>query len=129
MVSPKINCVVVAALLAYTTKLSHALSANIPASRRAALGWLSGGVTGWAVVVSEQEQTAQAAGADDIPDTFNVDDYLRTGQVMNPMGVSGQAGELVRRASSDHATNGVRHRDTLTNGPSSHSIFGFLFSL
>lgn len=33
------------------------------------------------------------AKADDLPDRFNVDDYLKTGMVMNPMGVSGQAGK------------------------------------
>jgi hypothetical protein len=34
---------------------------------------------------------ANAAG--ELPDQFNVDDYLKTGMVMNPMGVSGQAGK------------------------------------
>lgn len=33
-----------------------------------------------------------AAVDDKLPDRFNVDDYLKTGMVMNPMGVSGQAG-------------------------------------
>lgn len=72
---------------------TYAMSSNTAQSRRAALGWMTGGMTGWATVVMT-EQAAQAAGADDIPDKFNVDDYLRTGQVMNPMGVSGQAGEF-----------------------------------
>ena len=31
--------------------------------------------------------------AGEIPEQFNVDDYLKTGMVMNPMGVSGQAGK------------------------------------
>ena len=34
---------------------------------------------------------ANAAG--ELPDRFNVDDYLKTGMVMNPMGVSGQSGK------------------------------------
>jgi len=33
---------------------------------------------------------AQAAG--EIPDSFDVDSYLKRGFVQNPMGVSGQAG-------------------------------------
>jgi hypothetical protein len=36
---------------------------------------------------------AAHAKVDDLPDRFNVDDYLKTGMVMNPMGVSGQAGK------------------------------------
>jgi hypothetical protein len=34
-----------------------------------------------------------ASAAGELPDQFNVDDYLKTGMVMNPMGVSGQAGK------------------------------------
>ena len=58
------------------------------ATRRTALGWMAGGVTtttGWTMV-------ANAADKDLLPDRFNVEDYLKTGMVMNPMGVSGQAG-------------------------------------
>lgn len=38
-----------------------------------------------------QPVIANAAG--ELPDQFNVDDYLKSGMVMNPMGVSGQAGK------------------------------------
>ena len=38
-----------------------------------------------------QPVIVNAAG--ELPDQFNVDDYLKSGMVMNPMGVSGQAGK------------------------------------
>ena len=38
-----------------------------------------------------QPVIVHAAG--ELPDQFNVDDYLKSGMVMNPMGVSGQAGK------------------------------------
>jgi hypothetical protein len=42
-------------------------------------------------ISKQQPMSAFAVG--DLPDTFNVDDYIKTGMVMNPMGVSGQAGK------------------------------------
>ena len=56
------------------------------ASRREALGWIGG-----AAACSFLNQPASAAGEGEA--TFNVDDYLRTGLVAQPMGVSGQAGK------------------------------------
>ncbi len=38
-----------------------------------------------------QPVIVNAAG--ELPDQFNVDAYLKSGMVMNPMGVSGQAGK------------------------------------
>jgi hypothetical protein len=46
-----------------------------------------------AIVAFLSYPNAADAKADDLPDRFNVDDYLKTGMVMNPMGVSGQAGK------------------------------------
>lgn len=82
-----------ASLIPSTTRAlssSNSADATGRATRRAALGWMAGGVvtatTGWGAVV------ARAADKDLLPGRFNVDDYLKTGMVMNPMGVSGQAG-------------------------------------
>jgi hypothetical protein len=61
---------------------------NDKISRRAALSGCLISVVGLVA-----PQISNAAGAEDIPDRFNVDDYLRTGIVANPMGVSGQAGK------------------------------------
>ena len=60
--------------------------------RRAALGWIAtgGAAAGW---ISLPEEAAAEAGADTRPDSFDVDRYLKEGFALNPMGVSGQAGE------------------------------------
>lgn len=66
--------------------------AGVTIHRRAALGWLAGGagaVAGWTLL--PRQEAAQAAG--ETPDSFDVDSYLKSGFVQNPMGVSGQAGE------------------------------------
>ena len=55
-------------------------------SRRAALGWMTAGGGGWLI----QNQPSMADG---LPERFDVDDFLRTGVVAQPMGVSGQAGK------------------------------------
>lgn len=47
------------------------------ANRRDALGWIAGGVAGC---------IAQPVLADDTPDSFDVNNYLRTGLVSQPMG-------------------------------------------
>lgn len=39
------------------------------------------------------KSSASYAEEDKIPETFDIDSYLRTGYVSNPMGVSGQAGK------------------------------------
>jgi len=67
------------------TKSSNAVN------RRAALGWVVGGA-GWAVI---QQKAALADAPPDggMPDRFDVDSYLKSGYVQNPMGVSGQAGK------------------------------------
>ena len=44
----------------------------------------------WMIVMTKP-MSAHAVG--ELPDRINVDDYLKTGMVMNPMGVSGQAGK------------------------------------
>lgn len=56
-----------------------------PRTRREALGWMGG------LVATVIAQPALAAG--DTPDEFDVDSYIRTGLVTQPMGVSGQAGK------------------------------------
>ena len=48
---------------------------------------LSNSAAAWAI------QPMIAHAESELPDQFNVDDYLKTGMVMNPMGVSGQAGK------------------------------------
>jgi hypothetical protein len=45
---------------------------------------------GW-LMIQQRQNFAFAAG--ELPDKFNVDDYLKSGMVMNPMGVAGQAGK------------------------------------
>lgn len=66
---------------------TSALALSSVCNRRQAMGAMLG-TTGAAVV-------SISANAEDneIPDRLNVDDYLRTGFVSNPMGVSGQAGK------------------------------------
>jgi hypothetical protein len=44
------------------------------------------------VLIGTTSKVANAVVGENLPDQFNVDDYLKTGMVMNPMGVSGQAG-------------------------------------
>jgi hypothetical protein len=44
------------------------------------------------VLIGTTSKVANAVVGENVPDQFNVDDYLKTGMVMNPMGVSGQAG-------------------------------------
>ena len=51
---------------------------------------LLSGSAAWKITMT-QPMAANAEG--ELPDQFNVDDYLKTGMVMNPMGVSGQAGK------------------------------------
>ena len=63
---------------------------NSCSGRRAALGWISGAVVGAAGWTLEGEKAYAVA---DMPDSFDIDSYLKSGFVQNPMGVSGQAGE------------------------------------
>ena len=84
-----------ALLASKSTTTTHALSSNAAgttATRRAALGWMAGTATGW-MVHGSNNVNALVGTEDKLPDRFNVEDYLKTGQVMNPMGVSGQAGK------------------------------------
>jgi hypothetical protein len=57
-------------------------------SRRRAIGWIASTVT---ATVSLDGGSSLCRAAEPV-DRFNVEDYLKTGMVMNPMGVSGQAG-------------------------------------
>jgi hypothetical protein len=63
-------------------------------SRRRAIGWIASTVTTTATVVSFESDGGGSTlcRAAEPVDRFNVEDYLKTGMVMNPMGVSGQAG-------------------------------------
>ena len=66
-----------------------ALSLNPVASRNEFLAsCLTGTISGIGLAFP-----SYAAGADTMADTFDVDSYLRTGMVAQPMGVSGQAGK------------------------------------
>lgn len=56
-------------------------------SRRNALGWIAGSAS--SLIGAEYAFAAD----EEIPNRFDVDDFLRTGLVANPMGVSGQAGK------------------------------------
>jgi hypothetical protein len=58
-------------------------------SRRRAIGWIASTMT--ATVVSLEGGSSLCRAAEPV-DRFNVEDFLKTGMVMNPMGVSGQAG-------------------------------------
>jgi hypothetical protein len=61
-------------------------------SRRRAIGWIASTVTTATVVSFESDGGSTLCRAAEPVDRFNVEDYLKTGMVMNPMGVSGQAG-------------------------------------
>ena len=61
-------------------------SVSRAATRRQALGWIGGAAA--ALVVNQHPAVAAEQ-----PEVVNVDDYLRTGMVSMPMGVSGQAGK------------------------------------
>lgn len=89
-----------------TSASSSSASATIIASRRHALGWMVAGVAtavtggsggggdgGGGGILLLQQAAALAASDPAGPGGFNVDDYLRTGLVAQPMGVSGQAGK------------------------------------
>ena len=67
------------------------LSLDGSCSRREALkSWAAGAVTGMGVA---QLPAYAEAGASTAAESFNVDDFLRSGMVAQPMGVSGQAGK------------------------------------
>jgi len=72
---------------ALSSQSSSASTATV--HRRAALGWIMGA----GAVLFRDPGPAPAAGADTMPDSFDVDQYLKRGYAQNPMGVSGQAGE------------------------------------
>lgn len=63
-----------------------------PSSRRTALGWLAGASSTFLVVPALAVRAVDDAD-DKLPETFDVQNYLRTGLVAQPMGVSGQAGK------------------------------------
>ena len=65
----------------------ESLSTERPASRRETLGWIAGAAT---IGLTGQEPAKAVA---DRPDSFDVQDFIRTGVVQQPMGVSGQAGK------------------------------------
>ena len=85
-----IGWVVGPACMTLTTKVPVVESLALNISRRNALGWIVGSasslITGTTAAFAEDP-------ADKIPERLNVDDYLRTGFVSQPMGVSGQAGK------------------------------------
>lgn len=56
--------------------------------RRSVLGWV-----GAAVVGTGCQPAFAKPGTETRPDSLDVDNFLRSGVVANPMGVSGQAGK------------------------------------
>ena len=63
-------------------------------NRRNVLGWIgSSGAAAAAVVGGAPQPGFAVAGADARPDSFDVNDFLSSGSVSMPMGVSGQAGK------------------------------------
>lgn len=69
----------------------HSLRPSALLSRRAAI------VSALFPVVSIAAADERQEDGGGIPDRFDVDNFIRTGVVANPMGVSGQAGTLLRR--------------------------------
>jgi hypothetical protein len=61
-----------------------------PSTRREALGWIVGGACTSAGCIVGRPWAANAA---DTPEGVDVDSFMRTGMVSQPMGVSGQAGK------------------------------------
>lgn len=76
-------------LVLFAPALVSSLSTE-QSSRRTALKWLAGCGASAAVL---RPLDAFAGGADELSDSFDVDSFLKSGSVMNPMGVSGQAGK------------------------------------
>jgi len=65
-----------------------------PLSRREALGWIAGSTVSSAARILLAPLVANALADDDkMPDRFDVDNFIKTGMVAQPMGVSGQAGK------------------------------------
>lgn len=81
-----VRCSVPVAVLLLFVLHADALSTKAVSSRRAAINWI-GGAAGFLVCQSP------AVAVPDLPDSFDVDSYLKTGLVSQPMGVSGQAGK------------------------------------
>jgi hypothetical protein len=79
-------------------KEQHPINSSSSSSyqRRAVLAGLSTSII-FGIMSNNNNNNILAFAADDdknkIPDTFDVDSYLRSGFVSNPMGVSGQAGK------------------------------------
>jgi hypothetical protein len=87
------NKLLVLFVAAHTSVVCTGLAA--PASRRTALGWIGGATSAGFGLISGGGAgmlgSPQAAWA--IEGNMDVDDFLRTGGVAMPMGVSGQAGK------------------------------------
>lgn len=75
---------IVSSFFSFTSGFSFELT-----SRRQALGWMSGATT--ASFFRGNDRFANAL--EELPASFDVDSYLKSGFVLNPMGVSGQAGK------------------------------------
>lgn len=86
----------VAALSTVSRPIHHATCSNANVvNRRTVMGWFSAVSTSSAILLPLQQDNAHAAGADTMLDTLDVESYMKSGFVQNPMGVSGQAGMLV----------------------------------
>lgn len=73
-------------LLSLLVPPSHGLATH---SRRSALKWFGAVTAG----LGAPQKAFALADESKIPDTLDIDNFLRSGQVSNPMGVSGQAGK------------------------------------
>jgi hypothetical protein len=76
-------------IISQTIGTSFGLSVE-QSSRRTALKWLASSATAAVFTVNPLDAVA---AADERPDQFDVDNFIKSGMVMNPMGVSGQAGK------------------------------------
>jgi hypothetical protein len=75
-------------ILAHTIGTSHGLSTE-QSSRRTALKWLATSATAAVFIPAE----VLADGAEGLSENFDVENFLKSGMVSMPMGVSGQAGK------------------------------------
>lgn len=62
-------------------------------SRRHALGWMAGTTISSSASIVLAPVANALADDDKMPDRFDVDNFIKTGMVAQPMGVSGQAGK------------------------------------
>lgn len=83
--------ILILVVAAQTSAVCNGLAA--PASRRTALGWISGAASAGFGLVSGGVIMGNPQASWAVEGNMDVDDFLRTGGVAMPMGVAGQAGK------------------------------------